>query len=141
MEENPLPPPPPVPPVPSGLTPPATTICPFCNAVVPANSIFCPVCGKQIQGKELSTTVFTQISLYAVAILLPPLGLWPGIKYFKSADPKGQRLGIYLILATIASTIMTLWLTFAFLQSYLNDINNALNGTGITPSQATGGLF
>lgn len=86
-------------------------------------------------------TLFTKISLYALAIFLPPMGYWPAIKYFKSYDPEAQKLGMYLILVTTLSTIITIWLTFVFVQSYLGDINSALSGTGITPSQAMGGLL
>lgn len=86
-------------------------------------------------------TLFTQITLWVVAILLPPLGYWPGIKYFRNSDPKAQKLGMYLIVATTLSTIVTLWLTFALVQSYIASINSVLNGTGITPSEATGGIL
>lgn len=145
MEENAMPPVPPVPPVllvPEAAQPPeGKAFCPYCGAVLNGDFAFCPSCGKKLKEKQLSTSLFTQISLYVVAILLPPLGYWPGIKYFKNPDPKAQKLGMYLIIITTLSTIITLWLTYAFVQSYINDINSALNGTGITPQQATGGLF
>jgi len=126
---------------PAAQIPSISTICNSCGAVVPANYTFCPNCGKSLKDQNFSMTLFKQITLYVVAILLPPLGYWPGIKYFRNKDPKAQKLGMYLIVVTTLSTIVTLWLTFAFVQSYINDINSALNGTGITPSQATGGLF
>ncbi len=138
MDESNLPPMPPVPPA----TPTAvaqqisatSTVCNSCGSVVPANYTFCPNCGKSLKDQNLSTSLFKQITLYVVAILLPPLGYWPGVKYFRNPDPKAQRLGMYLIIATTLSTIITLWLTFAFVQSYIGTINSALNGTGISPA-------
>jgi len=118
-----------------------STICSYCGATVPINYTFCPNCGKQLTYKPPSTTLWSQIWIYGVSVLLPPLGMWPGIKYFKSSDPKAQKMGMIAIALTVLSTIVTLWLTFAFVQSYINDINSALSGTGISPSAATGGLF
>ena len=118
-----------------------TVVCASCGSAVPMFYTFCPHCGKPLNAKPLSTTLFSQIWIYAVSVLLPPLGLWPGIKYFRSSDAKAQRMGTIAIVLTVASTIITLWLTFAFVQNYINDINSALNGTGISPSQATGGLL
>ncbi len=118
-----------------------STICASCGAVVPMYYTFCPNCGKSLNFKPLSTSTLSKIWIYTVSVLLPPLGFWPGVKYFKSGDPKAQRMGIIAIALTVISTIVTIWLTFALAQSYLGDINSALSGTGITPTQATGGLF
>ena len=107
------------------------SVCSYCGKQVPVDATFCPYCGKQLKEKTVSTTIFTQIALYALAVLLPPLGLWPGIKYFRNSDPKAQKIGMALIVLTIASTIITVWLTFAFLNSYMNELNQALNGTGL----------
>ena len=147
MEDPNIPPVPPAPfvtpsaPITVPEVPPMNMPCPFCSANVPTNSIFCPACGKQLKEKELSMTLFKQVTLWVVALLLPPLGYWPGVKYFRSSDPKAQKLGMYLIVATTLSTIITLWLSYALVQSYIASINSVLNGTGITPSEATGGLF
>ena len=113
------------------VQPSQVAVCSFCGKQVPADAVFCPFCGKQLKEKTVSTTLFTQIALYALAVLLPPLGLWPGIKYFRNSDEKAQKIGIALIVLTIASTIITVWLTFAFLNSYMNELNQALNGTGL----------
>ncbi|HVM76619.1 MAG TPA: zinc ribbon domain-containing protein [Candidatus Paceibacterota bacterium] len=117
------------------------TVCATCGSAVPKYYTFCPNCGKSLNAKPLSTSTFTMIWMYGVSVFLPPLGLWPGIKYFKSEDPKAQRIGMIAILLTIASTLITVWLSYALVQNYVNQLNGILQGTGITPQQATGGLF
>jgi len=94
--------------------------------------MFCPNCGKQLQDTQLSTSTFTQIWIYGMSLFLPPLGLWPGIKYFRSTDEKAKRIGLIAIIITIVTTIATIWATFALLQVYLNTFSSVLgNGTGL----------
>ena len=106
-----------------------TSICSFCGNQIPTDAFFCPRCGKQVKEAPLSTSVFTQTWIYLVSVLLPPLGLWPGVKYFKHSDPRAKQIGIVAIVLTVASLVITTWLTISFLNSYLNDINKALNGS------------
>ena len=132
MDENQSVPQPPVPvtaaaPVVSGIT----AICPSCGSVVPAAYTFCPHCGKPLQGQKLSTSLGRKIWIYAVSVLLPPLGMWPGVKYLRSDDAEAKKMGMIAIALTVLSTILTLGLTFAFIQSYINQVNDALNGTDI----------
>ncbi len=106
------------------------SICPACGNIVPTDFAFCPKCGKQLKDAPLSTSVFTQIWIYALSVILPPLGLWPGIKYVRHSDPKAQQIGWIAIILTVLSSIITIWLTFQFLNIYLNTFNETLNGLG-----------
>jgi hypothetical protein len=119
-----------MPPVAIPPAPPTSTTCPHCGNEVPPDFSFCPKCGKQLKDAELSTTVFTQIWMYALSVFLPPLGLWPGIKYFRNSDPKAQQIGTIAIVLTVLSTIITIWLTFKFLNIYTSTLNESLNGLG-----------
>ena len=112
------------------VIPPGGSICPACGNIVPPDFIFCPRCGKQIKEPPISTTVFTQTWMYLLSIFLPPLGLWPGIKYVRHSDPKAKKIGWIAIGLTIVSCIVTIWATFAFLNVYLNTFNETLNGLG-----------
>jgi len=76
-------------------------------------------------------SIIGQVGLYALSIFLPPLGLWPGIKYARKKDPAARKIGWIAIGLTIASTVITLWLTFAFLNVYLNTLTQTLNGGGL----------
>ncbi len=61
-------------------------------------------------------------------MLLPPLGLWPGIKYARNADPKAKNIGWAAIILTVLSTVITTWLTIQFMSAYLAAVNSALTG-------------
>lgn len=59
---------------------------------------------------------------------------WPGIKYFKSGDPKAQQIGLFAIILLVISAIITYWLAIVWIQNYIQqsvtDVNNlgALGG-------------
>lgn len=69
-----------------------------------------------------------QIKVYAISILLPPLGLWPGIKYVFQKDEKKRTVGIIAIILTIISTIVTVLI-------FMNTITSITSGTGSSLNQ------
>lgn len=76
-----------------------------------------------------SMTVGRQIYIYLLSFLLPPLGLWPGIKYLKQRDEKSRMIGFIAIALTIISTIITIWFTFGFINTFNQQLNQQLNGS------------
>lgn len=104
------------------------TICPFCHFQIldPEHFYFCPNCGKLL--KEPPLTLVKQLGIYALSIFLPPLGLWPGIKYLFSADPTNKKVGIIAIILTVVATIVTVWLAMGFINSLTAGLNSSLQG-------------
>lgn len=102
------------------------TICPFCNFAIPEseNAYFCPNCGKKI--KEPPITISKQIGIYVLSIFLPPLGLFPGIKYLLQEDEKKKMVGLVAIILTILSTVVTVWLTMSLLNNITGGLNSQL---------------
>jgi hypothetical protein len=100
-------------------------LCRFCNSPVSSNFFFCPTCGKKLH--EPPITIAKQISVYAISILFPPLGLWPGIRYVMQKDEKTRTVGIIAIILTIVSTIITIWLFMNTLSSITSGIGMPLN--------------
>lgn len=72
-------------------------------------------------------TIAKQIGIYAISILLPPLGLWPGIKYIFQKDEKTKVVGIIAVILTIVSTVVTAWLFMNFLTNATSGINSSLD--------------
>ena len=64
--------------------------------------------------------------VYLVSIFLPPLGLWPGVRYFLQKDPKKRKVGLVAIILTIISTIVTIWLTIGFINNITSNLNTQL---------------
>ena len=102
-------------------------ICPQCHQPVLTNYYFCPNCGNNLKEKPEPVSIPTQIGIYALSIFLPPLGLWPGIKYARKKYPPVKWVGIVAIILTVISTIVTVWSIFVLFQNYLNQFSSLLN--------------
>jgi hypothetical protein len=68
-----------------------------------------------------------QVSIYALSVLAPPLGLWPGLKYIFQKDEKAKMVGAIALILTIISTALTFWITMQFMAGPLNQINQMSN--------------
>lgn len=95
--------------------------CPVCHQPVLSSYYFCPNCGTKLNSAPLSTTVATEAWIYAFSAILPLLAYifitkWPGIKYFKSKDPKAKRIGGIALAILIFSSIITIWLAVVWVQ-------------------------
>jgi len=108
----------------------AAPICSICHQPVQIEWYFCPNCGKKLKEKSLSTTWFAQIGLYCLSVFLPPLGLWPGIKYLRSIDAPARRVGFIVVVLTILSLIISIWFFNKVLNNAFQQVNNTLKGLG-----------
>jgi zinc-ribbon domain len=116
----------------SAITSPLPLICPQCHQPVQAGEYFCPNCGKKLNDPPLSTSVATQAWIYAFSVILPVIcflavSYWPGIKYFRSDDPKARQIGMIAIALMTISTIITFWLAIAWIQGTVQESVNAVN--------------
>lgn len=94
--------------------------CKYCGFAIAENFYFCPNCGKKLKQPPLSTSISKQIYIYAISILLPPLGLWPGIRYLFQKDSRSKIIGIIAIILTIVTTIITIKITTDFINGQSN---------------------
>ncbi len=101
-------------------------ICSLCHQAIPEKYYFCPNCGNNLKEKPVVVSTIMQIGLYALAIFLPPLGLWPGIKYIMKKGQQAKRVGMITIVLTIISTIVTIWAIFSVFNSYLGQLDEVL---------------
>lgn len=106
---------------------PEQKICPFCHNPVVETFYFCPNCGKNLKTPPVSTTVLKQIGIYAVSILLPPLGLWPGIKYLRQNSKKAKIVGLIAIILTIVSTTIIVWLAIGIINQASQSFTRQMN--------------
>ncbi len=103
------------------------TTCPDCKANLSESDYFCPNCGKKIKEKPLLTTLSKQLSIFLISFLLPPLGIWPGIKYLRQADEKSKKIGLIAIFLTIISIVIASWLTTNLINSFNKELGNQFN--------------
>jgi hypothetical protein len=122
--------------VPAPFSAPISGFCPVCHQPVLSQYYFCPNCGAKLNSAPLSTSAGTQAWIYAFSIILPMICFifvtrWPGIKYFKSDDPKAKMIGKIAWTLLVLSTITTVWLviiwTQQMIQSSINSINTDFN--------------
>jgi hypothetical protein len=96
--------------------------CASCHFAVSETFFFCPNCGKKRKEPPLATSIGKQIGIYLLSFFLPPLGLWPGVKYMMQKDSKAQIVGIVAIVLTIVSIVLTVWTTMGI----VNEVNKSL---------------
>ena len=97
-----------------------TQTCPFCKNIVADMDYSCPTCGRKIREKPLSTSALTQIGIYLLSFLLPPLGLVPGFRYLRQNDQKRKIIGIIALILTAVSLI----LGTIFIVNFINTFND-----------------
>lgn len=102
-------------------------LCSKCGYQIQSTYNFCPNCGNKLKNPPLSTTLGKQIYLYAISILLPPLGIIPGVKYLLDKNPTAKLIGIILIVLTLLSTIITVKLTMDFVNAQITNTTLQLN--------------
>jgi len=103
------------------------TTCIYCKGGISLSDYFCPNCGKKLKEKLLSTTFSKQLLIYLVSFFLPPLGIWPAIKYLRQQDEKSKKIGLTAIFLTIISIVATSWLTISFINSFDKEFNDQLD--------------
>src|SRR5262249_44883160 len=122
---------------PAPQTPPAVPamLCPQCHFPVKPEYYYCPNSGKSLRMSPLSTSVGTQIWIYAFSIILPAIcflavSYWPGVKYIKSEDPQAQQIGIVAAVLLGISTIITFWLGIIWIQQAVQSSVNSIGNLG-----------
>jgi len=111
---------------------PISNVCSVCHQPILPQYYFCPNCGAKANEAPLSTTFKTQIGIYAFSIILPMICFlfvtrWPGVKYFKSPDPKAKNIGKIAWGLLIISTILVIWFAYIYTQKIIQSTVNSIN--------------
>lgn len=109
-------------------------ICDTCHTKNPPAFYFCPNCGKLLRKKPLSTSIFKQLGIYLLSIFLPPLGLWPGIRYLRGKTTSEKLVGITAIALTLIVTIITVLYTMELVKSFQSMLNMQLQSPDLQNS-------
>jgi len=109
----------------SPILAPTVNTCPSCHQPIIPTYYFCPNCGVKLNQAPLLTDTLTQVKIYAFSIILPMICFlfvtkWPGIKYYKSEDPKTKQIGEIAWILIVLSTIITVYLAFVWTQKSFN---------------------
>lgn len=103
--------------------PSSSSFCPHCGQAIAETDMFCSHCGTQIIRQDLPISMGRKFYIYAVSVLLPPLGFIWLVKYIKSTNPDLKKVGILAGVLTLISSIITIWVTLGLLQSIQNSFS------------------
>ena len=114
------------------MEPTQPTLCPVCHQPVLPQYYFCPNCGAKLKEAPLSTMPATQAWIYLFSFILPFIAFifvtrWPGVKYYKSQDPKAKQIGQIAWGILIISTILVIWLAYLWTQSLIQSSLTGIN--------------
>lgn len=102
-------------------------VCKSCQNPIAETFYFCPYCGKKLKSAPLSTSVGKQIGVYLLAVLVPPFGIIPGIKYLNQPDDKSKVVGLVTILLTGFTFLAGVYFGMVLWQ----DLQRALGSQGL----------
>lgn len=111
-------------------------VCRSCQNPISETYFFCPYCGKKLKEPPLSTSIAKQIGIYLFAILCPPFGLIPGIKYLNQPDNRSKIIGLVTVLLTGFTLMMAIYYGLVMYQ----DFQNALSSQGLDVGLGINGL-
>lgn len=97
--------------------------CSQCGKDIKTGYNFCPSCGKQLRAVPIQIGTGKLVYVLLVSVLLPPLGLFWGIKYVFQDDQKTKITGILAIVLTIISFLVNLWAASYILGSLSSSVN------------------
>ena len=111
---------------------PAPATCPTCHQGLRPEWYFCPNCGTNIHPAPLSTTLTTQLIIYAHSVILPmflffSISKWKGYTYFKSDDPVAKQIGTVAVVLFVLSTLVTFWLAYVWTQDAIQSSIDSIN--------------
>lgn len=123
------------PPVVAPVAAPFIALCPQCHFPVKPEYYYCPNCGKSLRIAPLSTSLMTQLWIYAFSIILPiicfvAVSYWPGITYLRSEDDNAKQIGVIACVLMAISTIVTFWLAIVWIQQAVNSAENSVGNLG-----------
>lgn len=102
--------------------------CTICKLSIQASWNFCPNCGKILREKPLSTSLFKQLTIYAISFFLPPFGLGMAFQYLKQKETKARMIGIISIFLTVLSIVLVIMTFKSFMDYYSKILNNIGSG-------------
>ena len=101
--------------------------CPVCKFGIVEGYVFCAHCGTKLKDVPFEISMQKQIGVYLLSFFLPPLGLWPGIRYLRNADQKAKHVGLIAIFLTILATVISIWATVGFVNTVNKTVNSQMN--------------
>jgi len=102
---------------------PQATTCKYCHKPIWDSYFFCPSCGKKLKEPPFVFSWLKTIGVILESLLLPPLGIFPAIKYLRIKNNTARLIGLTAVSITIIMTAILIIL----LTTYLNTMSQTYN--------------
>ncbi|MFA6602241.1 MAG: zinc ribbon domain-containing protein [Candidatus Shapirobacteria bacterium] len=106
-------------------------MCPKCHQSIDTTKYFCPNCGLKLHETPLLFTFFNLVVIIIKVVMLPPMGIFWGYKYFKQDDNKTKIIGAVMIVITLLETIWIAQSTIAAIKTVNNQFTQQMNLNGL----------
>jgi hypothetical protein len=118
-------------------TPPGNT-CRQCQNPITENVYFCPNCGKKIKEPPFKLKWGNVFGILFASILLPPLGIFPGLRYLRYKELSAKILGLSAIILTLLFTFIMFYVFIGFFNNMNKTYNTIYNMGGNSSSNSPG---
>jgi hypothetical protein len=105
---------------------PANLVCPKCHVVVRPTDYFCYNCGQEIQEKPVRVSVVDQIAVYVGSVVLPPMGLVWGVRYYRKKGRQPKMVGLIAILLTLVSLVVVAITSVQLMNTVTEQVNQRM---------------
>lgn len=109
--------------------------CKQCKLAILDSYYFCPNCGKKLKEPPFKFSWGKTIAIIIGAILVPPFGLIPGIKYLFKDDVKAQIIGVITIVLTFIITGVLIIYSINLFKQVTQQINQTQGLINSIPTQ------
>ena len=99
-------------------------MCKKCQNPISSTYYFCPYCGRKLREPPLGTSLWKQISVYLFAVLVPPFGIIPGIRYLNQPDDRSKLIGLVVLLLTGFSLMASIYYGMIFWQGFQKTLSS-----------------
>jgi len=103
-----------------------TLTCPTCHGTIDETDLFCRTCGKNLHAKPPSMELWPLVGLFVGSFLLPPFGIFWGLKYIRDEDQNRKAVGFVAWAITIFSIVLAVVQTVRLMNVISNSVSNQI---------------
>jgi len=113
--------------MPAASIPAPNPSCPRCHVAVRPTDFYCYNCGAEVQEKPVHVSIPEQLGLYLGSLILPPMGLFWGFKYYRKKGHQPKVVGLIAVLLTLTSTVVATIYSIQLMNQVSEQVNQRVS--------------